>query len=98
MPLKGLMPLQPWKTPTPPFPKNQNGQYIKLKGLQIKDGTMNFWQLKTLQNVADYSDIVIPYEGFFEFVDNHVIKTFRRWIDKLLGEIFSLPRFDRYKL
>lgn len=86
MQLRDLMPLQPWKTPAPPFnKKHQNGQYIKLKEpLVTEDGSRVFWQPKTMQKEADDLDIEIPYDGVFEFFDKSVIKTVRRWIDRLL--------------
>jgi hypothetical protein len=82
--LTDLMPLQPWKTPSPPFNENhRNVQYIKLKEpLVTEDGSKVFWQPKRLHKEVDGLDIEIPYVGVFESFDKGVIKTIRRWIDK----------------
>lgn len=91
--MKDLLPLQPWKTPSPSFPyQNQNGQYVKLKKPLVRDGTRVFWQVRMMQNEDDDLDIDIPYKGVFEFIDKWVIKTIRVWVDWLFGEIFSLPK------
>ncbi|PON34904.1 hypothetical protein PanWU01x14_340440 [Parasponia andersonii] len=97
--LKELVPLHPWRTPSPPFPGNKNGQYVKIKKPILKDGrTKVFWAPKTLLRIKDYGegiqDLKTPYEGFFEFVDNFLINNVRKWIDRLLGQIFSLPKYD----
>lgn len=94
--LKELMPLYPWRTPAPQFPGNLNeGQYVK-----VKDGSSRvFWAPKTLQNGAndyDSETIEIPYQGLFEFIDKYVINNLKRWTDRLLGQIFSLPKYDYY--
>lgn len=98
VPLKELMPLQPWRTPAPPFPGNLNkGQYVK-----VKDGSSSrvFWAPKASQSGAndyDHSEIIeIPYQGLFEFIDKCVINNLKRWTDRVLGQIFSLPKYDYY--
>ena len=92
--LKELVPLRPWSTPTPPFPGNQNGQYVKIKKPILKDGTMIFWAPKSLLRIEDHEDLNTPYEGFFKFVDEFLINNVKKWIDRLLGQIFSLPKYD----
>lgn len=93
VPLKQLMPLYPWRTPSPPFAENQNGQYMK-----VKHGEKVFWASKRMPNHEDNdSDMEIPYEGVFEFIDRCVVRNVKRWIDKLVGEIFGLPRYDPCK-
>ncbi|PQQ05811.1 hypothetical protein Pyn_03505 [Prunus yedoensis var. nudiflora] len=44
----------------------------------------------------DDIDVEIPYQGLFEFIDKFVISKVRLWIDRLLGEILSLPKYDAY--
>lgn len=95
--LKELVPLHPWKTPVPPFPGNQNGQYVKIRTPILKDGAMVFWAPRTLLRVEDHEDnkyLKTPYEGFFEFVDEFLINNVKKWIERLLGQIFSLPKYD----
>lgn len=93
VPLKQLMPLYPWKTAAPPFPENQHEQYMK-----VKDGDRVFWAPKRMLNHgANDSDMEIPYEGVFEFIDKCIVKNVKRWIDRLVGEIFGLPKYDPCK-
>ncbi|CAB4296107.1 unnamed protein product [Prunus armeniaca] len=99
MTLKELVPLQPWKTPPPPFSQSRCGKYTKVKDPIPKDGArVVFWAPKTRQRDADDDDIdvEIPYQGLFEFIDKFVISKVRLWIDRLLGEILCLPKYDAY--
>lgn len=94
--LKDLVPLCPWKTPAPPFPGNQNGQYVKVKKPLQRGGTKVFWAPKTvlLNEDEDIESLTFPFEGLFEFFDVCVVNNIKRWIDRLLGQIFSLPKYD----
>lgn len=101
VPLKELMPLYPWRTPTPSFPNNLNkSQYMKLKEpfAEAVGPPRVFWQPKALHD-GDKSDLEImkiPYQGLFEFIDRCVIKYLKRLIDRLLGQVFGLPKYDHY--
>lgn len=94
--LEELVPLCPWKTPAPPFPGNQKGQYVKVKKPLLRDGTEVFWAPKRLllNEDEDIEGLAVPFEGLFEFCDACIINNVKRWIDKLLGQIFSLPKYD----
>ncbi|KAF7829527.1 Receptor-like protein kinase [Senna tora] len=91
--MKDLMALHPWNTPPPPLYKNHIGQYVKVKHPLYHNGKRVYWRPKITHTQIDAdSQYQVPYEGFFEFCDRHVINTIRHWFDKCFGQIFSLPR------
>ena len=95
--LEELVPLCPWRTQTPPFPGNQKVQYVKVKRPLIKDGARVFWAPRALifgNEDEDIKGLRIPFEGLFEFVCESVINYVKKWVDRLLGQIFSLPKCD----
>ena len=95
--LKELIPLQPWRTPPPPFRQNPYDQYVKVKEPRIENGERVYWVAKaTVEDDEDVGNIRIPHEGFFDFIDRWVIKKVHQWIDKRLGELLSLPKYDPY--
>jgi hypothetical protein len=87
--LKDLMPLRPWKTPSLPLSELKGVQYVKLKKPIVKDGVTIYWLPKSLVMEVEDPEIVIPYQGIFEFIDRHVVKAVKRWIDKLVGQVSS---------
>jgi hypothetical protein len=64
-------------------------QYVKLKKPIVKDGVTIYWLPKSLVTEVEDPEIVIPYQGIFEFIDRHVVKAVKRWIDKLVGQVSS---------
>ncbi|XWS14417.1 hypothetical protein CRYUN_Cryun35bG0007900 [Craigia yunnanensis] len=97
--LKDLVPLSPWKTPTPPFTRSRSRLvYSKIKEPLLKDGVRVYWEaMPVLQKEDDNVDFEVPYGGLFEFIDKYVFKAIKRGIDRLLGELLGLPRFDEYR-
>lgn len=93
MPLKDLIELQPWKTPTPPFSKSHS-MYRKQSGDRLlrrgTTGTSNGREV----GEEDHLDFEIPYEGIFEFIDKYVVKKIRKLIDRFLGEVLGLAKYD----
>lgn len=87
--LKDMMPLCPWKTPPPPLSKLRGGQYVKLKEPIFKDGVKVYWQPKSsAMEAEDDPEVEIPYQGVFEFIDRHVVNVVKRWVEKLVGQVF----------
>lgn len=102
--LKELIPLQPWRTPAPPFPQNPYDQYMKVKEPIIKDGATVYWAPRSsiLKSECDDDDddvtnVKIPHEGFFDFIDKWVINKAHQWVDRAFGELFSLPKYDPHR-
>ncbi|KAM1246089.1 hypothetical protein ACFX2J_042201 [Malus domestica] len=93
--LKELILLKPWKTPpSPPLSHCQYEKYMK-----VKDGSRVYRAPKTTLHNEKNNDIInveIPYEGLFEFVDKFVVKKVTVLIERVLGEILSLPKYDAY--
>ncbi|EOY15133.1 Exopolysaccharide phosphotransferase SCO6021, putative [Theobroma cacao] len=97
--LNDLVPLYPWKTPTPPFSRSRSMAYSKIKEpLLVKDGVRVYWQAVPGLRKDDHGDMdfEVPCGGLFEFIDKYVFKAIRRWIDRLFGELLGLPKFEEY--
>ncbi|XVF35906.1 hypothetical protein REPUB_Repub19eG0012000 [Reevesia pubescens] len=98
--LKDLVPLYPWKTPTPPFSRSRSMVYSKVKEPLLKNGVRVYWRAMPVLHKEDEDeddmDFEGPYGGSFEFIDKYVFKAIKRWIDRLFGELLGLPKFDDY--
>lgn len=81
--LKDLKPLCPWKTPSPPLSELRGLQYMKLKKPILKDGVKVYWENKYLAEEDEELQVVISYQGVFEFIDKHGVKVIKRFIDKV---------------
>ncbi|RXH91053.1 hypothetical protein DVH24_020076 [Malus domestica] len=87
--LKELILLKPWKTPPSPLCHIVN----------MENGSRVYRAPKTMLHNEENDDIInveIPYEGLFEFIDKFVVRKVRVLIERVLGEILSLPKYDAY--
>lgn len=88
--LKDLIPLSPWKTPPLPLSELKGAQYMKIKEPIFKNGVKVYWQPKYLDKEDEDPELIIPYQGLFEFIDTHFVNVIKRWISKFVGQVSSL--------